>query len=110
MTKRDWHIAGDATREKLAACKFPYVTALASGTMRCVLFAPRKVDEQRPHTQDELYIIASGSAAFIRGQERVRVGPGDTVFVPAGLEHRFEGMSGDFESWAVFWGPEGGEP
>jgi hypothetical protein len=29
--------------------------------------------------------------------------------VPAGVEHRFEEFSGDFGTWVIFYGPEGGE-
>lgn len=36
-------------------------------------------------------------------------GPGDALFEPAGVEHRFEGFTNDLVVWAVFYGPEGGE-
>jgi mannose-6-phosphate isomerase-like protein (cupin superfamily) len=102
MSERNWHVAGEALRELLAAADEPYVTGMRQGTMRFLLFAPRGVDDQRPHTQDELYIVARGSGRFVRGAERVRFGPGDALFVPAGMEHRFEEMSDDFETWVVF--------
>jgi mannose-6-phosphate isomerase-like protein (cupin superfamily) len=35
--------------------------------------------------------------------------PGDVLFVPAGKEHRFQNFSDDIITWAVFWGPKGGE-
>ncbi len=109
MGNRDWHVAADAMRERLAAAAEPFITGMSRGTMRFLLFGPRGVDAQRPHMQDELYIIARGSGWFVRGDERVRFGIGDALFVPAGMEHRFEGMSDDFETWVVFWGPSGGE-
>jgi len=31
------------------------------------------------------------------------------IFVEAGVEHRFEDFTDDFETWVVFWGPQGGE-
>ena len=31
------------------------------------------------------------------------------LFVPAGMEHRFEDLSEDFGTWVVFYGPAGGE-
>ncbi len=77
--------------------------------MRFLLFAPRDIDTQRPHTQDELYIVKSGTGLFVRDNERRRIAAGDALFVPAGKEHRFEAMSDDFETWVVFWGPKGGE-
>ncbi len=109
MGNGDWHVGADAMRERLAAAAEPFITRVSRGTMRFLLFAPRGVDAQRPHTQDELYIIARGSGWFVRGDERVRFGIGDALSVPAGMEHRFEGMSDDFETWVVFWGPSGGE-
>ncbi len=82
---------------------------LAHGTMQLRLYAPRGEDRQTPHAQDELYIIAAGSADFVRGAERATAGPGDALFVAAGVAHRFEAMSEDFATWVVFWGPPGGE-
>jgi mannose-6-phosphate isomerase-like protein (cupin superfamily) len=35
--------------------------------------------------------------------------PGDVLFVPANKAHRFEEFSQDLATWAVFWGPQGGE-
>ncbi len=97
---------------------------LAHGSMELRWFAPKQEDPQTPHDRDELYIIASGTGVFMRavesdpfndtmlpiqGEERVRFGPGDALFVPAGTVHRFEEFSDDFATWVVFYGPEGGE-
>lgn len=35
--------------------------------------------------------------------------PGDFLFVPAGVEHRFEEFTDDLAVWVVFYGPDGGE-
>jgi hypothetical protein len=35
--------------------------------------------------------------------------PGELLFVPAGVVHRFEDFSDDFATWVMFYGPEGGE-
>lgn len=85
------------------------VEAMAHGTMSLQVFAPRGEDRQRPHAQDELYIVAAGTSDFIRDGERVEVAAGDALFVRAGIEHRFVGMSDDFVTWVIFWGPDGGE-
>ena len=79
------------------------------GTMRVGLYAPKGIDNQTPHEQDELYIIASGSGWFVKGDKRVAFVPQDVFFVEAGIEHRFEDFSDDFSTWVVFWGPKGGE-
>lgn len=79
------------------------------GTMLLKLFAPRGHDPQPPHTRDELYFVASGSGWFVNGGERHPIAPGDALFVPAGVAHRFEDFSDDLALWVVFYGPEGGE-
>jgi len=77
--------------------------------MRVGLYAPKGTDDQTPHDQDELYIIASGSGWFVKGMDRIAFAPQDVLFVEAGVDHRFEDFSGDFSTWVVFWGPTGGE-
>lgn len=90
-----------------AAQRFAYV--LQHGTMKLGLYAQTDVDRQKPHAQDELYVIASGTADFLKGDQRVACAANDVLFVEAGMVHRFENMSPDFSTWVVFWGPDGGE-
>ncbi len=92
-----------------ASVPMRYADLLRHGTMRLGLYAPRGEDIQTPHKQDELYIIVSGTGTFLKAGERRAFGAGDTLFVEAGIEHRFEEMSADFAAWVIFWGPEGGE-
>lgn len=79
------------------------------GSMRVGLYSPKEMDDQTPHTQDELYIIASGSGWFVKGGESIRFQRQDILFVEADAEHRFEHFTEDFATWVIFWGPEGGE-
>ena len=79
------------------------------GSMTLRWYAPKGVDNQTPHDQDEIYIVASGSGTFFMDGERLAFGPGDALFAPAGAEHRFEDFTDDFGTWVVFYGPEGGE-
>lgn len=53
--------------------------------------------------------MARGSGWFVNGPERERFGPGDLLFVPAGVAHRFEDFTDDLVVWVMFYGPEGGE-
>jgi mannose-6-phosphate isomerase-like protein (cupin superfamily) len=46
---------------------------------------------------------------FVDGSDRYPVSPGDVLFVPAGVIHRFEEFTDDFAVWVLFYGPEGGE-
>ena len=82
---------------------------LAHGSMTLEYYAPRGTDKQTPHTKDEIYIIAAGHGWFRSGSDRFSVTQGDVLFVPAGVDHRFEDFSDGFETWVVFYGPDGGE-
>lgn len=86
-----------------------FARVLGYGTMEVEVYAPRGQDPQEPHTRDELYFVVSGSGAFVNGADRHPFGPGDALFVPAGVEHRFEDFTEDLAVWVVFYGPEGGE-
>jgi mannose-6-phosphate isomerase-like protein (cupin superfamily) len=86
-----------------------FVELFRHGTLTIELYAPRRLDPQSPHTRDEVYAVAEGSGVFRNGTERHRFGPGDILFVPAGVEHRFEDFTEDLVVWVFFYGPEGGE-
>jgi hypothetical protein len=79
------------------------------GSLILEYYAPIDHDPQQPHNQDELYFVHSGTGDFVCGEERVRFAPGDSLFVPAGVVHRFENFSADFGTWVVFYGDPGGE-
>ena len=68
---------------------------------------PRGTDPQKPHTRDEVYVVVTGRGDFFNGDARERFEPGDVLFVPAHVEHRFESFSGDLVVWVMFYGPEG---
>jgi hypothetical protein len=86
-----------------------YDVLLRHGTLELGYYAPRGIDDQTPHTRDEIYVVAEGSGWFRNGANRHRFAKGDVLFVPAHVEHRFEEFSGDLALWVVFYGPEGGE-
>ena len=86
-----------------------FAEVLGYGTMQVEVYAPRGHDPQAPHTRDELYVVVEGSGEFVNGPERHPFGPGDVLFVPAGVEHRFEDFTDDLMVWVIFYGPEGGE-
>ena len=95
--------------EKLNQSSQKFKTIFGHGTLSVEIYKPEKVDLQTPHSRDEAYIVVSGSGEFIDGDERVKFGPGDFLFVPAFREHRFENFTDDFVTWVLFYGPEGGE-
>ena len=101
--------ASAALGEIRASGERPFTVRATRGTMVLELYAPRNEDDQQPHSQDELYFVARGSGTFVCGGARVDFAKGDVLFAAAGVEHRFENFSADFETWVVFYGPEGGE-
>lgn len=86
-----------------------FVKVLEHGSMEVEIYAPRGTDPQKPHTRDELYVVVVGTGEFVDGGGRHPFGPGDVLFVPSGVEHRFEDFTDDFATWVIFYGPEGGE-
>lgn len=86
-----------------------YAEVIRKGTMSAGLYAPHESDDQEPHDQDEVYVVIDGSGFFRIGEERQPFGPGDLLFVPAGVDHQFESFTPNFSVWAVFYGPTGGE-
>ena len=87
-----------------------FVELLQHGTLSVEIYAPRGRDTQKPHTRDEAYVVVSGRGEFVNGSDRHPFGPGDFLFVPAGVEHRFVDFTDDLVVWVIFYGPEGGEP
>ncbi|MEQ4208430.1 cupin domain-containing protein [Actinopolymorpha sp. B17G11] len=104
-----WQARTADLRQALATSDVPFVVALAHGSMRVELFAPRGVDTQSPHPQDELYLVSRGTSRFVNDGVETLCQAGDVLFVKAGVEHRFVDFSADFETWVIFWGPDGGE-
>jgi mannose-6-phosphate isomerase-like protein (cupin superfamily) len=59
-------------------------------------------DPQSPHTEDEVYVVLEGRAKILVGAEDFEVKPGDTIFVPANLEHRFHSILETLKVIVVF--------
>lgn len=87
----------------------PSAFVFEHGTLQVKMYQPTDTDAQKPHTRDEIYVIASGAGWFVNGSEHHSFQTGDLLFVPAGVEHRFEEFTDDFFTWVMFYGPEGGE-
>jgi mannose-6-phosphate isomerase-like protein (cupin superfamily) len=64
-------------------------------------------DPQRPHTEDEIYVVTAGRATFVEGEHQVPVTVGDTLVVAAGDVHRFVDVTENFAVVVVFAPPEG---
>jgi mannose-6-phosphate isomerase-like protein (cupin superfamily) len=83
-----------------------YASVIDYGTLTVEIYAPRGTDPQTPHTRDEVYVVMAGTGWFINGPDRHEFGPGDVLFVPANVPHRFEEFSDDLTLWAVFCSPQ----
>jgi quercetin dioxygenase-like cupin family protein len=66
-----------------------------------------QVDQQRPHTEDEVYYVLKGRASFQAGNERQAVMPGTIIFVEQSVEHRFFDIIEDLAVLVFFAPPEG---
>lgn len=95
--------------KKLSSIDSKFLTVFEHGTLAVEVYKPEKVDLQKPHSRDEVYMVISGSGTFFNDGERTSFSAGDFLFVKAGLEHRFEDFTDDFSTWVIFYGPEGGE-
>jgi mannose-6-phosphate isomerase-like protein (cupin superfamily) len=60
------------------------------------------VDDQSPHTEDEIYVLTAGRARIVTPGGAADVGPGAVIFVPAGEEHRFVDVTEDLALLVVF--------
>ena len=96
-----------------ATTKWPHgvfdIEAFARGGMTLRLFAPRGVDHQSPHSQDELSIVVTGNAVLDIDSVEHDCATGDALFVPARVPHRFVRISDEFAAWVVFWGESVGQ-
>jgi mannose-6-phosphate isomerase-like protein (cupin superfamily) len=64
-------------------------------------------DTQSPHTEDEIYYVASGRARIRVGDEVAPVEAGTVVFVAANEKHRFFDITDDLEVLVFFAPAEG---
>ncbi len=99
----------DDVREVRAATGRPYHEFLSMPDLSAGLYvlevgAP---DPQRPHTEDELYVVMEGRARVTVGQELREVSAGSLVFVAATEPHRFHDIVERLVLVVVFGPAEG---
>jgi len=94
--------------DEQAAASRPYLEFLRSESMSVGLYVlpAGGIDGQSPHAEDEIYVVLDGRARFTAGDEARDAVPGDTIFVPAGVPHRFHDIAGDLRVIVVFTPPE----
>ena len=77
-------------RTQRAYLEFLRVPSLSAGLY---VLPAGGIDPQQPHTEDEVYYIASGRGAIQVAGESRDVVAGSVVFVKAGDEHRFHSIA-----------------
>jgi mannose-6-phosphate isomerase-like protein (cupin superfamily) len=109
MTKEKFRISVEEALARLPTQEGKlFANVFMRGDLTVEIYAPHTIDPQEPHTRDEIYFVAHGEGLYICGDTRQPFGPGDFLFAPAGVAHRFEDFSEDLAVWVIFFGPEGG--
>src|SRR5262249_3877875 len=81
--------------------EFLWVAALSAG----VYSLPKDgLDPQKPHTEDEVYVVLHGKATIRVGEEDRHVEAGSVIFVAANLDHHFHTITEDL-TVLVFFAP-----
>jgi mannose-6-phosphate isomerase-like protein (cupin superfamily) len=60
------------------------------------------VDDQVPHSEDEIYVVTAGRARLEADGSRAPVGPGSVIYVAAAEVHRFTDVTQDFAALVLF--------
>ncbi|MFD4786674.1 cupin domain-containing protein [Streptomyces sp. NPDC058459] len=99
----------DDLEAERAANEGAYLQFLRERNMSVGLYAldAGSHDPQKPHLQDEVYLVVSGRAAVTVGLETTDIARGSVVYVPAGVVHKFHHISEDLRVLVVFSPPEG---
>jgi mannose-6-phosphate isomerase-like protein (cupin superfamily) len=102
------HFRVDDLDERRRAEEEPWLEFQRSASMSTGLYVlgAGEPDEQVPHAEDEIYVVASGAARFVTPDRSVQVEPGDVLFVPAREEHRFVDITEELHLVVVFAPPE----
>jgi mannose-6-phosphate isomerase-like protein (cupin superfamily) len=66
------------------------------------MLAAGAVDQQEPHSEDEVYYIVNGRGSIMVAGENRIVAAGSLVFVAANVEHRFHTITEDLEILVIF--------
>jgi mannose-6-phosphate isomerase-like protein (cupin superfamily) len=109
MSNNNTEISIATATKLLEESKMIFTEVFKHGTLLVEFYKPDKVDNQTLHERDEIYVVANGTGIFYNGGKRWNFKAGDFLFVPAGVEHRFESFTDDFSTWVFFYGPVGGE-
>jgi mannose-6-phosphate isomerase-like protein (cupin superfamily) len=90
-----------------AAAETQYLEFLRSGSFELGLYElPAGSDDlQKPHGEDEVYVVLSGRGRFFVDGDDVAVGPGSVLFVARDIVHRFHSIEEDLSIFVAFAPP-----
>jgi mannose-6-phosphate isomerase-like protein (cupin superfamily) len=86
-----------------------YHEALRTTRMSAGLYRLRRgeEDQQRPHAEEELYLVLEGRGRFRMGDQDYAAEPGALLAVPARVEHTFHSITEDLLLLVLFAPAEG---
>ena len=85
----------------------PYLEFLRSESFELGLYelAAGSEDVQKPHDEDEVYVVLSGRGRFVVDGDDLAVGPGSVLFVGKHAVHRFHSIEEDLSIVVAFSPP-----
>jgi len=103
----DAHGLGELLARQVASDR-PYFEFLRSEVLSAGLYVLEAgaVDGQSPHHEDEVYVVLAGRSRFTANDQTRDVAPGDTIYVAAGVQHKFHDITERLELIVVFAPPE----
>jgi mannose-6-phosphate isomerase-like protein (cupin superfamily) len=100
----------DQLRSGLPDAPAAYREFLRAPTMSVGLYrlTAGSADPQRPHGEDEVYVVIEGRATLDVEGRSSTVGPGSVAFVAAAADHRFRNVEEDLVTVVLFAPQESG--
>jgi len=102
--QEDFHFVFSKLNEQRQTDGKVWLQFLEKDTLRCGIYhlAAGATDSQQPHTEDEVYYVASGKGHFEVEGKAIEVGAGSILFVAAGDQHRFMDIEEDLSVLVFF--------
>lgn len=97
-------LSAEFQKSNRAWFEFLRVRSLSMGLYR---LQAGQTDQQKPHTEDEVYLVLNGKAWFQAGEQRQAVVRGTLIFVERHVEHCFYDITDDL-CVLVFFAPAEG--
>lgn len=102
FTQKVWPLAD--VKAQIGSDGRPFHIFLDNETMTAELYElpAGSVDMQSPHSLDEMYYVISGRAKFTADGVESNVKTGDSLYVKAGIAHRFHDITEDLSVLVFF--------